>query len=189
MRTEKQQIAARINGSKSRGPKSPEGKARSSQNAITHGLHAKAVVLSNENPANLEELREEYYAYWQPQTRVECDLVDDMIQARWRIYRVLATETAALDLEMDRQREAVSREFVRIDEATRTALAFSALAGDGRALITMGRAETRHRRTLDRATDHLLALRAHKEQNEPGGAQPPRNHEPALILIRPESEM
>jgi hypothetical protein len=91
---------------------------------------------------------------------------------------VLATETATLDVEMDRQREVVNREFVKIDEATRTALAFSFLADEGRALITIGRQEARHRRTIDRATDRLLALKSHKEQNEPGDAQLPQNQHP-----------
>ena len=51
MSTEKQINANRQNAQKSTGPKTAEGKATSSKNAVKHGLFAEEAVIYGENPA------------------------------------------------------------------------------------------------------------------------------------------
>ena len=54
MATSAKQIAAnRRNAKKSTGPRSPEGKAVSSRNAISHGLHACDIILKSRYLASL----------------------------------------------------------------------------------------------------------------------------------------
>ena len=43
---------------KASGPRTPEGKSISSQNAITHGLTAKSPLLPSESPAEFEAFRD-----------------------------------------------------------------------------------------------------------------------------------
>ena len=44
----------------STGPTSPDGKARSSQNALKHGLCSEKLILPNENVAEFEEIKEKW---------------------------------------------------------------------------------------------------------------------------------
>ena len=88
----------RINGAKSHGPKTPEGLAISSMNAVRHGLTAKTLVLQNEDPAQFKELMDDYTAYLRPTNPVERDLVSDIISARWRLRRMWSYETAMIDV-------------------------------------------------------------------------------------------
>jgi len=84
MATQAQIDAARRNGAKSHGPKTPDGKAISSMNALRHGMTAKAVLLTNENPEAYCKLAASYYEKFQPTDDVERDLVDEMVVAKWR---------------------------------------------------------------------------------------------------------
>ena len=54
MRSMRRIKASQLNGARSRGPKTPAGKNRSSLNAIRHGLLARCTVLEGEPPENFE---------------------------------------------------------------------------------------------------------------------------------------
>src|SRR5258705_166343 len=95
--------SAKLNGAKSGGPKTPEGRAASSMNSLKHGLTAKTLVLQNESSDQFTEMLNSYFDYLDPQNQVEVDLVADIVAARWRLRRIWRYETALIDIEMDAQ--------------------------------------------------------------------------------------
>ena len=56
MASDQQIKANQANAQLSHGPTSPEGKAKSSQNALKTGLYAKSRILRTENPEEYAEL-------------------------------------------------------------------------------------------------------------------------------------
>jgi hypothetical protein len=164
--------AAKINGAKSNGPKTPEGKAISSANSLRHGSTAKAVLLTNEEPAKFRTLAEGYYADLQPAGALERDLVDEMVISKWLQRRDWSNEAAWFDRDMDRQSKDVNVRFPTIDHASRYALAFKALADESKAIQLFIRYEAAHRRSFYKALETLLKLRAELKRN-PVPVQPP----------------
>src|SRR5215472_16091095 len=71
--------ANRQNARKSTGPRSAEGKAKSRFNALKSGIDAQSAVIPDEDPAKFQELSDEYYTRFQPQTPEERDLPDTLI--------------------------------------------------------------------------------------------------------------
>jgi len=59
MTTERQSESARINGAKSHGPISAEGKEKSSRNSLRHGCTAsRTLLLACEDPGDLDRMLE-----------------------------------------------------------------------------------------------------------------------------------
>jgi hypothetical protein len=125
---------ARTNGAKSHGPVTPEGRARSSQNAIRHGLNAKSVVLSTESGEEFQLLHDSYLDQFRPRTPVETELVELMAAARWRLRRICGVETHLLGNELVRRAEDMDDEFTKMDGEDRLAWVFQKLADHGQAL-------------------------------------------------------
>src|SRR5713226_7612688 len=76
MPTERQSESARINGAKSHGPKSAEGKQKSSRNSLRHGCTASHTqILACEDPRDFERMVEKYNDMYKPVTLEEQDLV------------------------------------------------------------------------------------------------------------------
>src|SRR3970040_730271 len=76
MTTRKQRAATRRNAKKSTGPKTPEGKAKSAQNATKHGLLSGRPVLADEDPAAYEEHRLPLLHELWPETPLEKKIVE-----------------------------------------------------------------------------------------------------------------
>jgi hypothetical protein len=99
MATPAQIAANQANSQKSTGPKSADGKARSSRNSFKHGLYAKELVLPNEDPAELDQLRAFLRAEHQPINTTEEMLVNDLAENFWRLRRMREFETRAMQPE------------------------------------------------------------------------------------------
>ena len=164
MASEKQIDASRRNGAKSRGPVTPEGKQRSAANALRHGLRAeKLLVLRNESGENWESLLAACIRCFTPQDAFEAELVAEIAAARWRMRRAWAVETSLFDSQMEKQ-DASLRETrgEALDESTRLAAAFTALADETKSLNLVTRYETRLRRSFESALDRLYGHRDRK---------------------------
>jgi hypothetical protein len=96
MTTEKQNEANRINAQKSTGPRTDEGKQRSSQNALKHGLLAQRSVIPGEDPAEFDALVTWFENTFNPSNAYEASLVRQMADADWRLQRISHLEKAYL---------------------------------------------------------------------------------------------
>ncbi len=97
---------SRINGRKSHGPKSSEGKARSRQNAMRHGLRADALPLPGEDPERARERCDAWNDYYQPRSPAAHHLVNECARATLQSDRVAAFQAASLTSQMQNAKEA-----------------------------------------------------------------------------------
>jgi hypothetical protein len=166
--------AARLNGAKSRGPKTAEGKLKSAMNSTKHGLASlKLVVLDNESGEGFQNLLCAFIEKYQPRDAVELEVVTEAAAARWRLKRLLGIETALFDLEMASQQEAIEETFEHIDGGARQALAFKALADESNSLALLNRYETRIRRSYEFAMRELRRMITERTQPQPTVGQVP----------------
>jgi hypothetical protein len=92
MASQKQLEANRVNATKSTGPRSTQGKARSSMNALRSGIDAESQIIRGEKVANLEALAADYYTRFHPTTPEQRMLVDTLIDAEWLLRRFRKVE-------------------------------------------------------------------------------------------------
>jgi hypothetical protein len=149
---------SRANGAKSRGPKTPQGRATSSMNALSHGLTAKTLILPNENQDLFLEMFTAYFDLFRPANQMEIDVVCDIVANRWRLRRTWRYQTAILDVEMATQAPEFEKRHEQLDEDMLGALAFLALA-NSKGYDTVLRTDIHLTRTYRKALDELRRLR------------------------------
>jgi len=159
---------ARINGAKSRGPTTAEGKEKSSRNAIKHGLTAGTsnILLDSEDPDEFEEIFNKLLGIHEPATPAENDLVEEMFAARWRIRRMWTIETNLFNVEILTQQSSPT-----VSEGAgpgiHLAIAYRALSDDSRSLALASRYEARLQRNYDRAYKTLRELQQARKSEPP----------------------
>jgi len=118
MATENQIAANRSNAQACTGPKSAEGKAASSQNAVKTGLYAKSDVIATESREDYDTLIAEYHNRFHPETPEERCLVDDLIRSEWLGRRYMAAASAILDYDFTAYKtQDLGLAFIRRSEA------------------------------------------------------------------------
>ena len=154
MRTEKQIEASRLNGAKSRGPSSVEGKARSSRNGLKSGLYALNIVNTAEDKEAFERLQAEYIERFQPMDVEERLCLDIIIRSEWEWRRLVDAETKLWDHEM-------SQPYKTMDTGPAGAFQRSQTS-----LLRASRMIDSARRTVFLTIDRLKALQAARQAAE-----------------------
>jgi hypothetical protein len=149
--------SARANGAKSHGPKTEAGRKISSQNAITHGLYAKGVVLAVESREQYQEMLDAYLQQFQPEGPIEHDLVEEMVAAKWRQRRLWAIETDLLEDQMRLQKAQMDADEKDYDAITPLSFAYDAM-GASKSFPFLTRNESRLERAYNRALKTILDL-------------------------------
>jgi len=92
MATDKQIAANRRNARLSTGPRTAAGKARSSLNALRHGLRARSAILPGESRPVFRRLFRSLRAHLQPSGPLQELLVEQMAIAYWKLSRLSRIE-------------------------------------------------------------------------------------------------
>ena len=97
MATESQIRANRRNAQKSTGPRTPEGRAAVSQNAVKHGLLIRQNVISSESQADFDLYRERMLVELAPASPMESMLAERIVTLSWRLKRAGRIQNQTID--------------------------------------------------------------------------------------------
>jgi hypothetical protein len=85
----------------STGPRSAEGRARSSRNALKSGIYSKSLIIPGEQQAQLDALTDEYFQRFCPAVPEQRDLVDILVRSTWTLRRLATAETQLFVFKME----------------------------------------------------------------------------------------
>jgi hypothetical protein len=153
--------ANRNNSLRSTGPKSPDGKNRSSLNALKHGFTGRTVVFTEAELPEYESLCADYRKEFSPKGRLEADLVQELADIRWSLNGIRAREANLMALESVSE----TLDLDAVDPDINSALAVAhCLQENSKALNTLSIYEQRKLRAFERTLRGLRQLQ--KERKE-----------------------
>lgn len=154
MTSTKQIAANQKNALKSTGPKTPEGKATVSLNAMKHGLLTKQVLLSDEKESELIEFAKPLRQQLHPLGETENLLAERIIANAWRLRRILKIEVEILNEERT--------DF--LGESVSLGMAFTRACNGADVFSKISRYEAMVERSLYKAVQELERLQANRKE-------------------------
>ena len=149
----------RANSQHSTGPKTAEGKQRSSLNALRHGLTGQIVVMPTEDLQAYQLHLKSFTDECDPKGAIEAHLVQALADASWRLNRVAALETNLLALAVGNDPDPVNGAMSIV----------AALESQSKALANLSMHSQRLSRQFERSVMQLRQLqetRRAKEQKD-----------------------
>jgi hypothetical protein len=195
--TEEQTNANRRNAAKSTGPRTTEGKAASSRNALKHGLCADQHLLPGEDPEDFRLLLDDLFGRFRPVGDGEETLVLRIAADQWRLDRALPMEAGifrdrfhdvAAKEELRQQQYTTKKGYAEQDgepvpppptppvEGDLLARAFNVDCEGPNSFTKLARYESSIERSIDRCLRQLKAFQA--ARNNPPASGPQTGPEP-----------
>ncbi len=188
--SKRRQDASRRNGALSIGPVTPEGKARSSRNAITHGCLAIDITFNDDEAQLFERIRDGYVARFEPRDQVEHDIVEEIVFAKWQMRQAWQYEKSLVTLKIVDDAELIDSTWDEISKMCRRSLAYSATFNSGKVIGNLQRYARSLALQIERSIKLLMELKAlplPPAPTEPADqpAEPTERNEPNPISEHP----
>lgn len=148
---------------RSTGPRTEEGKKRSSLNAMRHGLTSQIVVLPTEDMDAYLAHSRRFESDFAPQGAVETHLAQTLADAAWRLARVRSLEHSLLALGFTAKSGRIVTEHPEVHAALATA---DGLRLHNRELANLSIHELRLTRQFDKTLAQLRQLQAERKAAE-----------------------
>ncbi len=162
---------------RSTGPRSAEGKARSSKNALKSGIYSQSQIIPGEDPRDHEKLVEEYHHRFLPSTPEQRDLVDLLIHCAWTLRRLSKAQAQTLAWHME-----------NTTMPSPSASLGEALARCDQTLVRLQRIIDRNQRNYQDALHELERLQKLEAELvpevEPRAAEPPQPAQTEALPVR-----
>jgi hypothetical protein len=184
--SEAQLAANRANARLSSGPKSSAGKAKSSLNALSHGLTSKTVVMAGEDTAEYTRLLTSYTNRHAPANEDELRLVQSMVDGAWRLNRMTRLESA---IYLKGTIEFADKFADRSPVERPALIEIETYLKYEKSLRNLNLQEARLRRTFDKDCAELQRLQTIRQRGQhlSAEAQASKDPKPTLQPVRPEN--
>lgn len=159
--SDKRLEANRLNAQKSTGPKTPEGKRRSSLNALRHGVTGRILLLTTEEQTAYQKFADALATSLGATTPLELHFAHQIADAHYRLNRIRTVEDAMLALAHFEPAGDIDVDHPEIHTAL---TAGSAFRNDSQSFVNLSLYEQRLNASLKNALKQLRDLQEERRQ-------------------------